>query len=132
MTTTGQLHHLDINVRDLAEARDFWEPLLTALGYTPYQNWAAGFSYRLGTTYLVFVQTEERFLSAGYHRKQIGLNHLAFTVATTQEVDELRVMLQTAGARELYADKFPHAGSSSTYTAYFEDPNRIKIEFITE
>lgn len=131
-SSTGQLHHLDINVRDLAEAQRFWSPLLLALGYTRYQTWDAGFSYRLGSTYLVFVQTDEQFLSAGYHRKRIGLNHLAFSVATTQQLDELRAMLQDAGARELYTEQFPHAGSDTTYTAYFEDPNRIKIELITE
>ncbi|KHF36765.1 hypothetical protein CM49_01071 [Paenibacillus sp. P1XP2] len=72
------LHHVEINVSELGRSREFWEWFLTRLGYELYQDWDQGFSFKHGKTYLVFVQTEERFLDAPYHRKATGLNHLAF------------------------------------------------------
>ena len=46
-------------------------------------------SLRLGETYIVFVQTEERFLDVPYHRSRVGLNHLAFHAASREQVDDV-------------------------------------------
>ncbi|GGB41168.1 hypothetical protein GCM10011409_18370 [Lentibacillus populi] len=58
----GLLHHIEIYVSDLARSIEFWGWLLEELGYIPFQNWESGRSWKLGSTYLVFVQVEERFL----------------------------------------------------------------------
>lgn len=84
----GVIHHIEINVANLEKSRQFWLPFLTALDYDLYQEWSAGFSMKLGDTYLVFVQTEDNYLSPSFHRKHNGLNHLAFHVASRQERHE--------------------------------------------
>lgn len=62
----GLLHHVEINVSDLNRSIAFWGWFLEELGYTPFQEWENGTSWKLADTYLVFVQTEERFLDVPY------------------------------------------------------------------
>ncbi|MGT2799154.1 hypothetical protein [Streptococcus marmotae] len=69
------LHHIEINVANLATSRVFYEQLFADLGYELDQEWEKGFSYRYRNTYLVFVQNEEDYREPSYHRKQTGLNH---------------------------------------------------------
>ncbi len=130
MSHTGLLHHVEINVRDLGRSRDFWQWLLGRLGYTVYQEWDAGVSFRLGATYLVFVQTPHAYLEPPYHRSRTGLNHLAFHAASKAQVAEITQTLRTRGVPILYEDRHPHAGGPDHYAVFFEDPDRIKVELV--
>ena len=56
------IHHIEINVSDLTASKQFWSWLLEKLGFNKYQEWEQGFSYKEDDTYIVFVQTAERFL----------------------------------------------------------------------
>ncbi len=85
----GLLHHVEINVSDLNRSISFWGWFLEELGYTPFQEWENGKSWKLADTYLVFVQTEERFLDVPYHRSRVGLNHLAFYAESREHVDDI-------------------------------------------
>ncbi|MEY8462387.1 VOC family protein [Streptococcus merionis] len=126
------LHHVEIYVSDLSKSRAFYDLFLPDLGYILYQDWAGGFSFKKDKEYLVFVQAEEDFLTAGYHRKRVGLNHLAFYGGNPDEVKQLHQRLQTAGVAMLYEDRFPYAGGSEHFAFYCEDPDRIKIEIVAE
>ena len=85
----GNIHHLEIYVDDLIKTRNFYEELLKTLGYQLYQEWENGFSFKLNGVYIVFVKVEEEYKEYGYHRKRIGLNHLAFGVKNKSEVDTI-------------------------------------------
>ncbi|MEC0247927.1 VOC family protein [Paenibacillus chitinolyticus] len=124
------LHHVEINVSDLNESAPFWEWLLSQLGYETFQRWEKGISWKCGDTYLVFVQTEERFLDLPYHRRRTGLNHLAFHAKSREQVDGLTEALTARGVRVLYREQHPHAGGPRHYAVYFEDPDRIKVEVV--
>ncbi|EIL7052618.1 VOC family protein [Listeria monocytogenes] len=126
------LHHVEIYVADLEESRMFWSGLLEELSYELYQTWKEGFSYKFADTYLVFVQTEEPFIAEGYHRKRIGLNHLAFHSGTKERVDDFRAKLKAKGTKLLYEERYPFAGGENHYAVFFEDPNGIKVEICTE
>ncbi|EFR93063.1 glyoxalase family protein, partial [Listeria innocua FSL J1-023] len=114
------------------KSRLFWSELLEELSYELYQTWNEGFSYKFGETYLVFVQAEEPFLAEGYHRKRIGLNHLAFHGGTKERVDDFRAKLKAKGVKLLYEDRFPFAGGKNHYAVFFEDPDGMKVEICTE
>ncbi len=123
------LHHVEIYVFDLARTRAFWSWLLCdELGYTVYQQWDQGVSFRAGSTYIVFVQTEPRFLDVKYHRCRTGLNHLAFHAQSPAQVDALTTKLRERGVTILYQDRHPHASGPDSYAVFFEDPDRIKVE----
>lgn len=124
------LHHLEIYVSDLKKSTEFWGWFLHELGYTPFQKWNLGNSWKHGETYIVFVQVEERFSDVPYHRCRVGLNHLAFHAKSKQQVDELTDRLVNRGVNVLYQDKHPFAGGDDHYAVYFEDPDRIKVELV--
>jgi catechol 2,3-dioxygenase-like lactoylglutathione lyase family enzyme len=123
----GSLHHVEINVSNLEVSRSFYTWFLLELGYTLFQTWPKGFSYKKDETYLVFVQTEEKYLDKTYHRSSTGLNHLAFHCDKAL-IDRLTTQVKEKGIPILYADRHPYANGSEAYALFFEDPDRLKIE----
>ena len=126
----GQLHHVNIKVSDLKRSADFWGWFLGKMGWELYDSWPKGVSYKLGSTYLDFVQVDEKFQDQSYHRDQIGLNHLAFHAHSRVHVNEITEALKEKGVTILYLDEHPFAGGPEYYAVYFEDPNRIKVELV--
>jgi len=126
---TGALHHVELWVPDLDRATTSWGWLLGALGYAEFQSWPAGRSWRLGATYVVVEQSPA--LSADTHdRRRPGLNHLAFHVASTDEVDALVDEAPKHGWALLFPDRHPHAGGPDTYAAYLEDADGFEAELV--
>ncbi|WP_329192586.1 MULTISPECIES: VOC family protein [unclassified Streptomyces] len=127
--THGALHHVEIWVPDLARAVATFGWLLKALGYTPYQDWSGGRSWRLGPVYLVFEQSPA--LTAGHHdRRRPGLNHLAFHVEDAAAVEALAARAQRHGWRLLFGDRHPHAGGAGHYAAYLENEDGFEVELV--
>ncbi|MGM7681235.1 VOC family protein [Cytobacillus sp. Hm23] len=126
----GLIHHIEINVTDLKTSIAFWSWVLEELGYEPFQKWENGQSWKIGDTYIVFVQTDERFMDIPYHRCRVGLNHLAFHASSRQQVDDMTRKLKEKGVKILYTDKHPFAGGEKYYAVFFEDPDRIKVELV--
>lgn len=129
----GIIHHIEIYVSDLKKTILFWEWLLTKkFTYEIYQQWDSGISFKLGETYIVFVQTEKKYLSNPYNRKNTGLNHLAFHCSSKEFVGTLTKELKEKNINILYADKHPYAGGENYYAVFFEDPDRIKVEVVAD
>lgn len=126
----GVIHHIELYVSNLKKSMDLWGWFLDELGYELFQSWESGQSWKLGETYLVFVQAEERFLDIPYHRSRVGLNHLAFHASSRQHVDEMTIRLKEREIDILYADRHPFAGGENYYAVFFEDPDRIKVELV--
>jgi catechol 2,3-dioxygenase-like lactoylglutathione lyase family enzyme len=129
MPKRGVLHHIEINVSDLKRSKAFYGWLMDELGYRTFQEWPEGISWKLESTYLVLVQTDERFLQPDFHRKRSGLNHLAFHAESRDDVDHLTDKLRKRGVPILYDDRHPFAGGPGYYAVFFEDPDRLKLEF---
>ena len=127
---TGKLHHVEIYVSDLKKSSEFWGWFMGKLGYEVYSMWDSGISYVLGETYIVFVQTEKKYLDEPYHRCRTGLNHLAFHAESKMHVNEITNELRSKGITILYEDKHPYAGGEDYYAVFFEDPDRIKVELV--
>lgn len=126
----GLIHHIEINVSDLDNSIDFWGWLLAELGYELFQEWESGLSFRIRDTYIVFVQTEEKYMDIPYHRCRTGLNHLAFHAKSKQQVDDVTKKLKEKNVHILYEDQHPFAGGEDHYAVFFEDPDRIKVELV--
>lgn len=126
----GILHHLELYVSDLNKSTEFWGWLLEELGYKSYEKWDSGQSWKLGETYIVFVQAEQRFLDIPYHRSRVGLNHLAFQADSHEQVDDITNKLKNNENTILYSNQHPYAGGHNHYAVYFEDPDRIKVEIV--
>ena len=129
----GPIHHVEINVSDLETSLRFWKWLLIEkLNYTLFQKWNSGTSFKLDETYIVFVQTEDKYNYPKYHRKNTGLNHLAFHGGSREFIDELTEELKAKNITILYQDKHPFAGGRDYYAVFFEDPDRIKVEIVAD
>ena len=125
----GTLHHLELWVPDLNRAVASWGWLLSALGYSLYQDWPAGRSWRLGYTYLVMEQSPD--LEPGRHERQrAGLNHVAFHVADRHRVDTLVAQAPEHGWGLLFPDSHPYAGGDQHYAAYLEDSDGFEVELV--
>mgnify|MGYP006310510541 CR=1 FL=1 len=59
----GLLHHIEWYVSNLMVSKAFYHWFLVeSLGYTIFQEWEEGISYKLDDTYIVLVQTEAAYL----------------------------------------------------------------------
>lgn len=127
----GLLHHVELYRSDLAAAVDFWGWLLGELGYEVHQDWDGGRSWKLGATYLVLAAADGEYRDEPYHRREPGLNHLAFHAASRERVDELADAVRSRDdATLLYPDRHPYAGGDDHYALYCEDPERVKVEVV--
>ncbi|MEV4116385.1 VOC family protein [Nonomuraea sp. NPDC049695] len=128
-SATGMLHHVEIWVPDLPRAVASWQWLLESLGYSLFQDWSDGRSWRLGATYLVLEQSPA--LTADRHdRCRPGLNHLAFHVESRAMVDALVAQAPAKGWTLMFPDRHPYAGGDRHYAAYLEDKDGFEVELV--
>ncbi len=125
------LHHVEIYVSALERSIMFWTPLMSLLGYEE-ERWSQGVNYFSGEhdPYVCLVQVSPEHLVAGYHRRRVGLNHLAFRARSREHVDEVRRWVREAGFPLLYDDRYPFATAPGYYAVFCEDPDRIKLEVV--
>lgn len=125
------LHHVELYVSDLERSCAFWTPFMRMLGYEA-ERWAGGMNYRRGAddTYFCLLPAPAEHLAAGYHRKRVGLNHLAFRGGSRAQVDQIARWVKDNGHTLLYEDRHPFAGGPNYYALFCEDPDRIKLEVV--
>lgn len=131
----NSLAHIEINVSDLQKSKDFYLLILPQLKWkaTSDNSNAAGFK-STDNTHLFLVQTSDSFISNIFHRKNTGLNHVAFRVDSKQEVDEFSNFLKKNNIPKLYTDNPKNYSEEykmeQYYAVFFEDPDRIKLEVV--
>lgn len=125
------IHHIELYVSDLQKAIQFWTPFMEKLEFKV-ERWSEGINFvsEESEPYLCLLQASDEYLAVGYHRKRVGLNHLAFKAKSREHVDEIRLWLKTSGYTLLYDDKYPYATAPDYYAVFCEDPDRIKLEVV--
>ncbi|MFJ4961230.1 VOC family protein [Streptomyces sp. NPDC088729] len=124
----GTLHHVEIWVPDLDRAVASFGWLLETLGYTLFQSWGNGRSWRLGATYLVFEQSPA--LTGDEHdRCRPGLNHLAFHIDGHDTVDALVSQAQQHGWSLMFPGRHPDSNGEN-YAAYLENTDGFEVELV--
>jgi catechol 2,3-dioxygenase-like lactoylglutathione lyase family enzyme len=123
------LHHVEVWVPSLARTVESWGWLLGELGWTAYQTWPAGRSWRHGAVYVVF--EESPALSGREHdRCRPGLNHLALHAGPRSAVDSLVTAAPSHGWTLLFPDRHPFAGGPDHYAAYLADRDGFEVELV--
>jgi catechol 2,3-dioxygenase-like lactoylglutathione lyase family enzyme len=123
------LHHVELWVPDLSAAEKSWGWLLGELGWTPFQEWPAGRSWRLGDVYVV-VEESPALSGRSHDRLAPGLNHLAFHAGPAERVDALVAAAPAHGWSPLFPDRYPHAGGPVHYAGYLEDAHGYEVELV--
>lgn len=126
MKTT--LSHIGINLSSEKKCFPFWQDLLKYLEFDLMLD-GNHFDASDGHTFLCFSTTKRRHNEQPFHRKNTGLNHIAFSVASKDDVDIfVREYLEPRGIAKLYDGAKEYDYAPGYYAVYFEDPDRIKIE----
>jgi catechol 2,3-dioxygenase-like lactoylglutathione lyase family enzyme len=126
------IHHFQIQVSNIQKSAKFYGDLLGWLGFTKIFEREGMVEWQKEGTRIIVAQCPKRFLDHGYHRKSVGLNHIAFRAPSRGAVDELwnkfllpnNIPVLYGGAKE-WPDYDP-----GYYAVYFEDPDRIKLELV--
>ncbi len=131
----NSLAHIEVNVSNLDISEKFYLLILSKLGWTKMMHTekVVGFAAP-DKTHLFIVQTDEVYAAKGFHRKNAGLNHLAFRVDSAQTVDDFDAFLAENNIHRLYAelpkDYSDEYDMEEYYATFFEDPDRIKLEVV--
>ena len=124
------LHHVELWTRDLAAAGDGWHRLLTALGWNEGDSWTDGRSWaHPDGTYLVLEHSPDT-RAEPHDRQRPGLNHLALTGPDRAGLDALRAAAASYGWRELFAERYPHAGGPAHTALYLENAEGFEVEVV--
>jgi catechol 2,3-dioxygenase-like lactoylglutathione lyase family enzyme len=121
--------HVGINLSNSEESFELWKALLEYLGFSITDD-GNHFDADDGRSYLCVSTTKADYKRAGFHRRQTGLNHIAFSVSSADDVDAfVAEFLAPRAIAPLYggAKAYPQY-TEDYYAAYFEDPDRIKVE----
>jgi len=132
--TTGEggragIHHVELWVPDLPRAEASFGWLFGQLGWTEYQRWPHGVSWRLGDSYVV-VEDSPACTGDRHERTRPGLNHLALHTTDRATVDRITEAAAENGWRLLFADRHPHAGGPDHYAAYLENSDGFEVELV--
>lgn len=128
----ASVYHLQLNVRDGAVSIPFYRALLAYLEYRVTYEAADGLGATDGSTDLWIMAVARDRRPHAPHRKNPGLNHLAFRVPARADVDRFHdeflkpraIPVLYGGPRE-YPEYRP-----GYYAAFFEDPDRLKLEVV--
>ena len=124
--------HIQLNVSDLARSVRFYMSVLGPFGFQE-ADAEEGQYARLTNgrdAVIVLSPVEEKYRDHAYHRKGVGLSHVAFSVESRQEVDRMVAVLATLGIPLLGEGKVESDYRRGYYTLAFEDPDRIMIEIV--
>lgn len=124
-----KLSHVELNVADYAVSIRFYDLILRPLGWERIVCTSDFTSYCDGQLKIILCPADERHLREGFHRKRIGLNHLAFYAASKREVDSFFESVLKANHISTLYQEGP-TGDEEYYSVLFEDPDRMKIEVV--
>jgi catechol 2,3-dioxygenase-like lactoylglutathione lyase family enzyme len=118
------LDHIDLRVRNLARARDFYARILPALGFTCDRS-----DTEWGTFYAAGQTRPEAFFGFTEDAQhQPNGTRIAFWAESRAEVDRFAEVAREAGARNLEGPELCTGYSPGYYAFFFEDPDGNKLE----
>ncbi|GAA2859446.1 VOC family protein [Microbacterium arabinogalactanolyticum] len=125
------LDHLGISVLDIEQGRRQFHPVLTALGYTLGIEAPNGISWDNGDeTEIIIFPIRDEADAAPHRHGEAGWQHLAFSVASREEVDRLHAIAMDAGWTAVRDPKLYPRFNERYYASFVEDASGIRLEFV--
>ncbi len=129
--SVGAVHHIELWVPSLDRAIESYGWVLQALGYSEFQAWDQGRSWRNGGIYVV-IEESPALVGGEHDRLRPGVNHLAFHAGSADDLDRLVAEAPRHGWRLMFADQHPHAGGPDHYAAFLENQDGFEIELVAD
>ena len=131
----GDIHHLDLTVRDPAVSKPFYQAVLGFMGYTLTDDHQRGYDFDLrdhvgGFCSVGVMRAQGPNADRAHDRYSPGLHHIAWRAESRDDVDALYAVLLKIGATILDppAD-YPRYGDGY-YAVFFADPDGLKLEYV--
>jgi glyoxylase I family protein len=131
------VHHLDLNVSDLARSAPFYDRVLGHMGFTLVTDAASGeegfdwIAPREAGHFSIGV-VRARNPDKAHDRYAPGLHHLALLAQSREDVDRLYGLLLKIDAEILDPPaEYPQYGLGY-YAVFFLDPDGLKLEYVFE
>jgi catechol 2,3-dioxygenase-like lactoylglutathione lyase family enzyme len=125
----AKISHIELSVSNYKKSIQFYDKVLIPLGFERCNCTEDFTAFSNGNYKIILCPTEEKFKEEGYHRKRTGLNHLAFSADSKEDVDHFVIdVLNKNKIKTLYEKNA--FGDEDYYAAFFEDPDRIKLELV--
>lgn len=124
------LYHIQVNISDPKKSLPFYKNFFKYFEYKIIDEGESYIGVINGTTDFWIMETEKEYKNSPFHRKNTGLNHLAFKVGTKNDVNKfVEQFLKPRDIKPLYDSPKPVPEYMKDYYAvFFEDPDRIKLE----
>ncbi|SDT31252.1 VOC family protein [Microlunatus soli] len=127
--TVSGFHHVELWLHDLGDQLPAWDWLFERLGWTPYQDWQHGRSWRAPDGSYLVIEESPDLATDVFDRTRAGVNHLALNT-TRDAVDAITAACGDHGWSVLFGDRHPHAGGPDHYAAYLENAYGFEIELV--
>jgi catechol 2,3-dioxygenase-like lactoylglutathione lyase family enzyme len=135
------IDHIEITVRDMSVAVQFYDKLLPLLGFDLSNRTSAQIqehdkhvvSYEHPHVGFAITSPRRAFMGETINRRKPGsLHHLAFRAPSRAEVDRLHSEVKGIGATIVSPPReYPEYTPAGYYAFYFKDPEGIKYEIVS-
>ena len=127
--TQAAFSHISLNVSDLAASSKFYINALSPLDFTVADSAKDYVRLTNGSNFVIVLSpVEPKHQRRAYHRKAVGLGHLAISVTSREIVDRMEDHLHGLGITALGDGKVELGYRRGYYCFLFEDPDKIMIE----
>ena len=126
------LCHIQLNISDSKKSLPFYKDLLAYFEYEVMDESPEHLGMSNNTTDFWLIETEKEFKKNPFHRKNTGINLLAFRVSSKEDVDRfVNEFIKPRNIPTLYGTPktFPEY-KKDYYAVFFEDLDRIKLEVV--
>ena len=125
----GWLHHIVITVSDLGVSTQFYDEVLTLIGFRRIRDVPEGPLWA-GERIEVGLQEARSGHARNHDRYSPGLHHLAFGAPDHAAVDRMYQALVSLGVEILDPPTTYDRYSLGYYAVFFADPDGIKLEYV--
>jgi catechol 2,3-dioxygenase-like lactoylglutathione lyase family enzyme len=126
----ASVYHVQLNVTNATVSLPFYRDLLGYFEYRVVLGAPDLLGMSNGTTDFWIMPAARERAGAGFHRRNAGLNHVAFRVEQRADVDRFHgEFLEPRAVPVLYGGPKDYPEYTPGYYAvFFEDPDRLKLE----
>ena len=122
------IDHLAIRVSDFERSREFYDRLLTFLGFVREWEFGRTVGWNNGVTMFWITEADAEGREHPHHTGGIGYHHYAFELGAREEVDELGAFLEAEGVTVVDPPASYPSYGEGYYAVFFLDPDGLKLE----